>query len=481
MIFKFRMKLFYFGAITAALAISQIAVAWTGPTATAPSGNADTPINIGSTAQTKTGALNIMGQVGVGKNDPGASFKLDVNGVVNASDFYKGGQPFNPSQWITTGSNIYYNTGNVGIGTANPDANASLQVMGRGTGQDGWLRYKSTGDWQGIHVDNTNIANNSVGILQNNDGSFHIHRWAQGDILYANSAGTITALMQGNVGIGTASPGSKLYVNGGQIKVNEAEGGSGELRVGAAWGYPGIYGDNGSRPLVLGSATGRVFVNASLGVGTDNPAQKLDVAGAAKVDYLVVDPQDAGAEGGEMSLVGASSFSNIQIDNYAGNLRFHTLAPGKVFQIVGGDGLSITSGGVRFPDGSMQTSGIISGMVIMFWSQSCPVGWTELSQAVPGGADLRGRYPVIGNPTQISQVVGQALNVNANENRAVGNHTHNYVRGGFNWNVPTDKSGGFVNWQYETNSGAPNNEAGQNNQVGGTNAPYVQMLYCYKN
>jgi len=104
--------------------------------------------------------------------------------------------------------------GNVGIGTTNPDANASLQVMGRGTGQDGWLKYKSTGDWQGIHLDNTNITNNSVGILQNNDGSFHIHRWAQGDILYANSGGTITALMQGNVGIGTAGPADKLEVIG---------------------------------------------------------------------------------------------------------------------------------------------------------------------------------------------------------------------------------------------------------------------------
>jgi hypothetical protein len=65
------------------------------------------------------------GNVGVGTSTP--TTKLDVNGTVNANSFTVSGTPINLSQWTTSGSNIYYNTGNVGIGTTNPQRKLDVQ------------------------------------------------------------------------------------------------------------------------------------------------------------------------------------------------------------------------------------------------------------------------------------------------------------------------------------------------------------------
>ncbi|NJD55350.1 MAG: hypothetical protein FIA94_02980 [Nitrospirae bacterium] len=71
------------------------------------------------------------GYVGIGTATPG--YKLDVSGLINASsgiciaDNCKSSWA-GVSPWSTSGSDIYYNTGNVGIGTAGPGA--KLDVAG---------------------------------------------------------------------------------------------------------------------------------------------------------------------------------------------------------------------------------------------------------------------------------------------------------------------------------------------------------------
>jgi phage-related tail fiber protein len=64
------------------------------------------------------------------------------------------------------------------------------------------------------------------------------------------------------------------------------------------------------------------------------------VTGTLTCGYLDVNAQDDAAEGGEISLKGSASNPNVQLDNYNGNMRVHTLASGKAFQVLGGDGIT---------------------------------------------------------------------------------------------------------------------------------------------
>lgn len=67
------------------------------------------------------------GNVGIGTTAP--NYKLDVNGIINATAIYQNGSPFSSSQWTSGAGNISYNSGNVGIGVAAPAA--KLDVAGQ--------------------------------------------------------------------------------------------------------------------------------------------------------------------------------------------------------------------------------------------------------------------------------------------------------------------------------------------------------------
>jgi len=74
------------GVFVLSIIIGYAVLAWTEPSTTPPGGDVAAPINTGSVTQTKTGGLNIAGNVGIGTTNP--SQKLEVNGNINAAAFY---------------------------------------------------------------------------------------------------------------------------------------------------------------------------------------------------------------------------------------------------------------------------------------------------------------------------------------------------------------------------------------------------------
>jgi hypothetical protein len=137
--------------------------------------------------------------VGIGVLDP--SHKLDVNGDINISSgtLKVGGTPAVFSNWTvhTNGSDIYRSSGNVGIGTNNPQFKLHI-----GPVDDNHLYLASSNNLYGWIIDTDDEGNGSV--------PFRITK---------RSGGVDTEVLtiknqDGNVGVGTSNPTNKLHISG---------------------------------------------------------------------------------------------------------------------------------------------------------------------------------------------------------------------------------------------------------------------------
>jgi hypothetical protein len=162
--------------------------------------------------------------------------------------------------WVSAGGESYFNVEDLRVtGLALYSINASVKAKGvtngdnhaHTVGDGAQIKHSSLNKDDGTNPHGTTAAN--VGALPITGGNIN-----------GNLAIT------GNVGIGTVSTTYKLEVQGNAlftgnyIYVNSEN--AGRLRVGAAWGMPGLYSsDDGERDLTLGVPVGR---KVYLGMGT---------------------------------------------------------------------------------------------------------------------------------------------------------------------------------------------------------------------
>jgi hypothetical protein len=204
------------------------------------------------------------GNVGVGRA-PGATYKLDVAGVVNATDVHKNGTPLVSSQWADAAGGILYSGGNVGVGKA-PAANYRLDVGGVLNAND-------------VHKNGAPLVSSQ----------------------WAGAAGGVISYSGGNVGIGTTTPQGKLQVSGGAIMPTIGNSATAGIQFPSDPGG-GLYDQAFIRYFAESGETTKLLIgcqndpddrisfyqfgaerltiyNGNVGIGTTSPGAKLEVNG----------------------------------------------------------------------------------------------------------------------------------------------------------------------------------------------------------
>jgi ribosomal protein S6E (S10) len=253
-------------------------LAWMEPGSTPPNGNADAPINTGSTAQTKNGTFNIKG----------GSIGLIDSGGVAYSETINGGTLFLNNNIGITNMAIGQN-GNVGIGTVSPGAKlevtGQIKVTGGSPAAGKVLTSDAAGlaSWQAV---GGALPSGTSGQTLRYDGT----SWVANSNIFNNGT---------NVGIGTTTPtpywaAAKALivsdaVNNASLEVWGSRGAKSVFHSVNGNTYLGNYAKGtGSGNLYLGSgnfdwAISLLGSNGYAGIGTANPGARLEVAGQIKI------------------------------------------------------------------------------------------------------------------------------------------------------------------------------------------------------
>jgi len=234
------------------------------------------------------------------------------------------------SQWATAGSDIYYNTGNVGIGTTTP---ADL-----------------------LQVGNIMIGGNFGREIYSTTG-YHINYKATGGSahhFFTNGTEKLNIQSNGNVGIGTETPVAKLHVEGGYARIAYTEspyldfyhinGGTDlkDTRIGCNNGVMTFESVNDAYTTSVERM--RIDAIGNVGIGTRTPQSRLEVAGRMAINYAAspgfygqvagVDKVYLGYDGAGtgLQLYNFTSTKSLMIqDNgalvYSGNVGLGTDAP----------------------------------------------------------------------------------------------------------------------------------------------------------
>ena len=318
------------------------------------------------------------GKVGINNTTP--AYTLDVAGPIRSTSggfifpdgtvqTTAGGGGGGGSQWVTSGTNIFYNGGNVGLGTSAPAVGLDLaQNKAIRVGQ----AYLSSGG-NYAHLANNAWYNGTAWQFDGGVGAlYQINH--QSHVFYShNGAGAFTPqlYMPGNglVGIGTTNPTARLHVDGGTIRLSSTAVGQTPFQ---------LYSYSNSDSLWLASG------NPSKSEIHLTPGYAIDYDRSLAIQYA---PGVTGAAGGQLNIgqmsKNAATFTHgstvlftnglerLRI-NSAGNVGIGTATPGQRLDVQGG---AINASGGLCIAGDCKTA----------WSQ---VGGGTSSQWTTAGANI---------------------------------------------------------------------------------------------
>ena len=245
----------------------------------------------GSSTLQERFTIKYNGNIGVGVTNP--TEKFDVDGTIKSRDLAGvgqrnvvadangnlviGGSGGGSSLWSVNGTNIHFNTGNVGIGTATPSSpieivsinDSPILIESTRADGNGWIRFnKPSGriGYVGMYSDN-GVNDIEMGTTGNNT-SGRLHLTSRG-----NPRLTVN---DNNVGIGVTDPTEKLDVDG-TIKSRDLAGAGQRNVVADANGNLVIGGSGGGSSLWSVNGTNIHFNTGNVGIGTATPSSPIEI------------------------------------------------------------------------------------------------------------------------------------------------------------------------------------------------------------
>jgi hypothetical protein len=257
-----------------------------------PNATTDMTLNLTNKAvniNSDTLVLDSNNNVAIGKASP--SYKLDVNGTVNATGLLINGSALSTATgggFTTTTSSIAYTTCNVGIGTTSPGKNLTIFNSSNEIG----LRIE--GGINGNTSNNPQVylcakANNPI-CLAYYKHPLYIGRSTDGGNVTTTTQSTIVCTTDDKVGIGLTNPSYKFDVTG------------------------------------IGNFSDKVYVTNNIGIGTTSTSEKLHISGGniALVhggSYGGTASADKWCSIGDKSIIGGPQY---QMSNYGLSLTWDT-------------------------------------------------------------------------------------------------------------------------------------------------------------
>ncbi|GEM_PF-1544111 len=341
---------------------------------------------------------NTTDTVGIGTTSPVPTMKLHVAGgdiLIDNSAFLRGrdtisqgwgligltaldviqvGSPGGPPVTFQAGAGPermrITNTGNVGIGTTTPGAPLEIftNINGGDWDQPGIKITNQTGEAELVFAP---LATGRTWTISANDGNINSHQLR----FYDNSLERLVIDQNGNVGIGTTTPLTKLHLYGTNagLEIRGTDSGDNEVvyqisQVDGSGAYVSLRNEAQTESVRLSTFGNSHFTGGNVGIGTTTPTGKLMVLNTANTADLVISNEDfarsridflngdttaeariqSESGGNEADLVFSTVSNSIfgermRID-FNGNVGIGTMSPASSLQVNGYIQLKLTAG-----------------------------------------------------------------------------------------------------------------------------------------